>query len=921
MITFALNIRPLARAAREPAAWFIPEADVQGWMEEVAAWGIPTEGLKLFAASRSASTREPGGLLVVTGKLARPRVRLALPYGVVAEKLYLPVDAGLSPDVSETELRQSLRWDVQVIHPAYGLCGFARSDAMSVSDLFNRPARRSDSHWDSASPGIRIAPRLVAVEMELPESSQEILDEARDDIGAQADEEPPEMPEESKLEDFFTPMANAVFGPISRWLERLKKIKKPPAVRRGGGKASSASSGSGWSQRLQSRLESLRFRELERLCRMLRDDPDLGLQYAIPLRSLPGRGRARAGWRLLRRSPIFDLGLFRRAPAVDSWNAPDRFRRQLLEQYRHAANRELALGRYRRAAYIFAHLLGDFAAAADALKRGRHFREAAVLYRERLNDARSAAQCLADGGLLIEAMEAFEELGDYIMAGDLAARIERGEDAARLYRLAVAEALKQSDPRRAAEILETKLKAPDEAIELLERQWPDSPVAGLCLTAWFDLAARLSYHDRASARLAKFGAEIIRSPKRVAFVQAMSSIATTYPHVGVRAAASDLTLQVAGDALPGDDVRDRAALVHAVQSLARHDRLLERDGQRFLSRRDKPPPALPRSSTVTPVLPYPLKQLKVRLLHTLRLPQGYQWQSLHAGEAENYAVGKRDGAMGIARFIEGRWQMEEISLNSAREISLAVLARQRARELWLVGLRGKFALASSRRFQPNSGFPQETVFLTPDRIFGDRLSGICLDEHDHAWCLDGIDGNYVTLACWDSGGSILSTYSLTLTPGRFSPLVPPLPMAAHRGVACIGMDNQLTVVERGGRHRRIELPHAIRHIVPAGPITRTRFLVLLEQGAALCTPDASIRDECALFGNSIDEPAGAFLRNGSIVLAGRDGGTVYESSRRLVPVSSFSFKGAATATIAIGSDRFAVLTEDGAIMEFQAPSA
>lgn len=96
----------------------------------------------------------------------------------------------------------------------------------------------------------------------------------------------------------------------------------------------------------------------------------------------------------------------------DVWQTPWEIHQRLVERYRQAANRELLLGRHRRAAYIFANLLGDFASAANALQQGRFYREAAILYRERLNNLAAAAKCLEAGGLI-------DQVRDEVMAGDL----------------------------------------------------------------------------------------------------------------------------------------------------------------------------------------------------------------------------------------------------------------------------------------------------------------------------------------------------------------------------------------------------------------------------------------------------------------------------------------------------------------------
>ena len=84
---------------------------------------------------------------------------------------------------------------------------------------------------------------------------------------------------------------------------------------------------------------------------------------------------------------------------ADYWDVQGEYRRKLTQQYRTLANREISLSRHRRAAYIFAELLGDWNAAANTLADGSHYREAAIIYRERLKrptrppTASSGADC------------------------------------------------------------------------------------------------------------------------------------------------------------------------------------------------------------------------------------------------------------------------------------------------------------------------------------------------------------------------------------------------------------------------------------------------------------------------------------------------------------------------------------------------
>lgn len=91
----------------------------------------------------------------------------------------------------------------------------------------------------------------------------------------------------------------------------------------------------------------------------------------------------------------------------DWWAMSFDFRQQLLHRYRELARREIALGRHRRAAYIYAELLDDWNSAAHTLRDGGHHRAAAV-YRERLGRPADAAKGLESAGLYIEAIECYE---------------------------------------------------------------------------------------------------------------------------------------------------------------------------------------------------------------------------------------------------------------------------------------------------------------------------------------------------------------------------------------------------------------------------------------------------------------------------------------------------------------------------------
>ncbi len=349
-----------------------------------------------------------------------------------------------------------------------------------------------------------------------------------------------------------TPVLHPPYGPmqrlaqLGRWLRN--KLQQPG--RRAGRPPYK-------STRKDEKLLEKRHRETLRLINMLETDPDRGLRYALPFNQGGHRGVAPPGSKLVHRDTDFNLPRLLGSDPVDLWHLPQDLREQLLAKYHELAGRELRLGRFRRAAYIYAELLGNIELAASALVTGRHWREAAVLYRDRLRRPDEAARCLEQGGLWTEAIALYEELGEHEKAGDLYRQLDQPDHARQAYRAAVAKHLAQNDCLAAARLLENKLDAPDEAIAQLEAGWPSLPQAGACLQELFQLLARLGRHEAAAAKIEQLRGQALLPPQTQLLIDIFSQTATAYPDAAVGAMAADATRTLAGAQLaPGDRRRE-----------------------------------------------------------------------------------------------------------------------------------------------------------------------------------------------------------------------------------------------------------------------------------------------------------------------------------------------------------------------------
>jgi hypothetical protein len=650
---FPLAMKPASGKLREPAAWFIAGDDPAMWIDEMIRWQLVLFDARLYLIPTGVDDANPCGVLVVL-KTGKPNVTTALPYALLSDRLYVPADATLDPELSSQEIRDKLLWNVQVLHPSAGLIGFDSGDVITIDALISAPPRQA-SDWTVAEAGIAPHPPLVSVVGQAMPSMEEILDMGRDGIGSEAEEDLPRLPDESPVRDAMGRTINAGLRPLASAVLRIlsfrfSKTPKPPKQPKGTSKTVRPAKSPGvfrqWLMRkvnaMTAASQELRNREINRLLGLLQKDPDIGLQFALPLHTIATRGLAPPSNSLGLRSVNFDLAnLFGGNRPGDTWAVPEDLQRQLKKRYREAANRELNLGRFSRAAYIFAHLIGDFTAAADALKRGRSFREASVIYKEKLNNPKAAADCLAEGGLLFEAIPLYRSLGIHETAGDLHVRLDQKDEARECYTVEVGHLTNQKNFIGAARILEKKLNQPDDALALLASTWPDSDSGGVCLREWFSLCGRLGRHADANSRVAA-----LREPRPkgqiTTLVRGLGTVAVSYPNPAIRAVAADSVRVLSGYRMSTADAAERQALVKAVVALVPADHLLARDGNRFLS-----------SQKVKPeVMPIPVKGTIPSFVRSFLLPRPFEYRAVVSLPGGYLAF----GATGMqATVVRGMW--------------------------------------------------------------------------------------------------------------------------------------------------------------------------------------------------------------------------------------------------------------------------
>jgi tetratricopeptide (TPR) repeat protein len=909
-----LRIRFTPARLREPQAWFIPGLRPENWLSEIVEWGVPHSAISLRLVARSLGDRTPIGCLVTVSGKASPRVsKCCQPYGCIAARLYLPVEAQLDPAVEEFELGELFASAASYVwHPVAGLIGFEEDEIRSVGDLLEQ-LPETEADWDQADPGTTFSPRLVSVEVDRPISIESIMQSARGDIGNRSGalDELPTAPGEGRGASLarIASLPLAAMGSAIDWIAS-KLPALPKAVQ------------PNWLQRINKWLstavsaewQSARDRELRRLMEMLKNEPDEGLQYALPLDGTgEGRGLARPTARLFRR--LVDFRFWSRGGPADPWLITPAMRHELATRYRELADREIRLGRHRRAAYIYANLLGDWAASAAALKTGGYFREAATLYQERLNRPRDAAACLEEDGAWNEAINLYEKLSDHERVGQLYRKLEQHEHAEAAYRKAVARHLTHGDRTAAARLLENELRQMEQALATLRGGWPDSRQAAACLTAEFQLLGRLGRHAAAERRTSELRDQPLPHEHLMILAPLLAQTAQDYPDAQVRSAAADTTRIVVSRRLvqlENAKVQPDHRLLAAIEKLAPEDRLLARDCVRFVREaefRFAPPPAKPtRRSDPTTRPP--------ELIHTAQLPPTLDWLCGTGTNEHFYAAGYRHRRLIL---VQGSWTeicnlpqtvSWDAPTTNRQPILLAPCPFDR-HPIW-IHVRG------APPFVPLtivSDADQKRLVIRTPAWSNQETVALARAEQGVSWAISA--GENLVVSAFSPEGTPI--FSREIPIDDFTPLpAQSIPLHARSEGLFFAIGNHLMSVDDGQRVKSTEFDEPIIALSGSPAHTRLRLAVSFVQGGAVFWKDSS---RVRRFGDELSQPRTVFTISGHLVAVDASRIEIYRLDRHELKLESAADSpGQPLAVMRVSINEFAILDATALLGVYRIPN-
>ncbi len=863
MIELELQLKRHDRSRRPPAAVLLRGDDARAWLKELANARVPQDQVRLLplASGRDAPLI---GVVCPVSEAEAERFSADTPrYGAVADRLFVPVEAGFDPPVAESEWDELLPDDgsLWVWHPQLGLVRFEPDQQLQAVTLF-RPLSSRSTDWGRACTGVAEPPRLMSLRADILPTIAEILNAGQDDIGEDADErftQPPSEDDRSGLNPAQR-MMSASFQSLASMMGWIRS--QLPESEQGTDFYDKAVRWLNQMAAMTPKIEREREREIRRLLDKLKSDPDEGLKFALPMSGMPGRGVAPPGSRLTQRNVDYRRGHGGGGP-VDAWSIDYELQQQLLQQYRAACEREVALGRFRRAAYIHAELLGDFHAAAKVLEQGRHYHEAAAVYRDQLARPLDAARCLERGGLLLDAIEIYQELNELETVGELYLRLEDGESARDAFEQAVTRHLEQGDRLKAADLLRSRLDDTERALGVLRDGWPGSGQARRCLESHFEILGEIGEHDRARRAVDDVSSTTVSLNVQAALAGILSELSGRYPDVTVRDHAADVTRRLASRHIEESGAVAREIL-RAVARLAPEDRLLERDCRRFRLPQKSQPLIARSAATRRP-------GRRGRLLRQIALPHGYHWLSAESVGSHVYLAG-HDGdqtliLVRVALSGDSDRSLKSVTWQGRGSVQadapvLMKFARQPHPVVRI--LRFGCPALPSRTLPETDDFPEKVTAVAPGWLADDHIG--LASAGMHSWTLDA---RYV-LSRHSPDGVITASFPLEYEGELHDVATPwvtvPVPMHARSGSVSVALGSQFFRVSNERRPlQTLRFSGRITGISGSARHTRERILVTHEAGASLLFPSGSGLGKSVLEEQTTDL-RGTFLKDGHVIL-------------------------------------------------------
>jgi len=438
-----LTVKPYHKNLYPRGGILVSGSSVAGWLQQIQQMGLSLEGLDVYPVAGMTANTIRGCLLVPRRDGSWPAdIGINIYCQCIQEKLFLPENSRLYPQLSGKELEKILKDKPHLFHPETGWIELPE------------PIR-----WKNLLIHPDLTDRAIIAPEETPFIPSRVFAFYKQSL-----------PYEEVLENMESEMSPGKLRNARR-LSLWEKIKLR-LLRLLPGK-----------HRQLEELEERNNREVDKLLELFKKNPEEALKYAIPIDN-EGVSRGSDGSVAYRMAEWW---------GNDDWSGSARgsirlgrnHLNLLNQEYRDAALRLMQNKEYRQAAFVYLRLLKDYHSGADALEKGGFYAEAASVYLKYLNDKEKAAICYEKGQMPLEAIQLYKDLGRNEKVGDIHLSIGQRKEARPWFEKVVENYLDRFDYLRASMIQRQKLGEPDLAQAMLLKGWRADKDAVNCLDLYF----------------------------------------------------------------------------------------------------------------------------------------------------------------------------------------------------------------------------------------------------------------------------------------------------------------------------------------------------------------------------------------------------------------------------------------------------
>ena len=564
-----LELKHSDKSLLKPSAIFIRGDKLEIWFQQLYFLNLDITLVEFYVIPQSINSIDPAGLLVLfkNPELIDFTDYLDV-YANASNKLLIPIHASLYPSISEEELNKLLAYDLNFFHPTLGMVGFDKSDQIFLSDFIDVNTFNKLS-WNNAHAGIPALKALKHIEFEKL-IEENVIQAIKDSIDTKPLDEIPDQEKHTSEDKFSDPIK---IGLLKFFLFFVKMIPAVPSASKSG----LLNHFENWLNRNLDEIAKSRNKELNRLLKMFEENMNEALQYAIPLDSpYLNRGSDTPQDKLTRGNTDFTLSRLGGGAKTDFWDVSSYYD-DLKKKYNDAAKIEIDRKNFKKAAYIYAHLLGDYFAAAKVLEDGEFYKEAASLYKDHLKNISSAAICYEKGGFTLDAIFLYEQLHKHEKIGDLYGQIEQQDKAKIFYEKALDINIKASDFIDAARIADVKLGQTETAKNLLVEGWQKSSQDEKCLFFYFGMISKDGQQNLSKSISTIYRTKTTKS-QRTKFLNVLSQVIEKQKDSEILHQTQELTYEIVSEQSKTGDL----SAIYFLHKFFPADKLLSSDANRFI---------------------------------------------------------------------------------------------------------------------------------------------------------------------------------------------------------------------------------------------------------------------------------------------------------------------------------------------------